>query len=372
MRTTLRQVTMAGALLLASAQQVDDASAPPARRAVAGLRGIEVRSTLALAAGGQEQALETTFVFPDRARLSMVVRGGRPAQRRVHYRFGTRAWSLPPGSGRSVALEGADRDVLFRDLELRRAAFLWPDGFEWRDGEDGDGRRRAALGALGTLWAEVGPDDRPARLWTVDPAGAESAAFRIESWREAFDRTWPERWSIELDGRTIARETIGRIHTSVFLVEPYFLPPDRRTRDRELPPGVSHSDLHAAVERTVALSEDERRSWTSALDAWSARAAAEPPGRVVAQPIFELDERGRPTGLVLRLAERPASVPAGWRERTERPALTRIELKVGDVDRRTLGALRAQVPAGVRAGAPYLWLREASLEADAQLVLPLE
>jgi len=356
-------------LALAPGVRAQEPAGPvPPRRAIAGLRGVQVRSTLSFDGVGEEQTWVTTFVFPERARIAMHVRGGLESRRRIHYRYGSDAWSLPPATKTSLELEGEARDDLLRDLELRRAAFLWPDGFDWRASSKGE--RRASLGSLGELAAELDAEGRPARLWAVGPEGQTKSRFAIEAWREAFDRRWPERWSVVVDGRTVAHETVERIDVSVHLVEAFFRPPDRRASSNDLPEDVAHTDLPSAVERVVPLTDDERRSWSAALAAWR-RHRADAEGELVSTPIFELDANAHPRAVVLRLAECPEPLPSGWRERPERPGMSRIGLTPRTVDASMVRTLAAGRPSDTRVETTYLRLSRAALDARSQLVIRL-
>ena len=366
----IRQVTVL--LALAVAGVAADEPAPdelPRRRAIAGLRGLQVRSTLSFAHVAEKQTFVSTFVFPHRARLSMHKLGGSEAVRRIHYRLGSRAWTLPKESATSRELEAKERLDVLRDLELRRAAFLWPDGFEWKT-DEATGETRAALGELGEAYAELGDDGSLKRLWTLDADGNRGATFRIDGWHEAFNRQWPESWSIEADEQVVATESVDRIDVAVHLIDAYFLPPDRRDGGTALPNDVAHANLPRALERRVELTS-EQRAWPAALAAWTRELGATE-ADVASTPIFELDERGLPATIVLRLEERPEEAPEGFAERPERIVLSRIGLSLETVDGSTVRALARLCPSEAQPSRAYLRLAEPKVDAAAQLVLPLE
>ena len=131
-----------GLLLLAQAGGESAPSAPP-KAPVAGMTGLSIVSELTLAQDDEAtRRLSATYVFPARARLQIVPLEGPANQRDTIYRFGDRHWALSPGRTRSRDLD--DKEFLFAPLhiELRRALWLWPDGFEWKESES-NGKRLA-------------------------------------------------------------------------------------------------------------------------------------------------------------------------------------------------------------------------------------
>lgn len=83
------------------------------------------------------RSVSRRWMFPARARIDLVTDGAPAMDRERHQRIGRRAWMFEPRNLVPVALEDGWRPDELRYDTVVRAAVLWPDGFDWRDGEDG-------------------------------------------------------------------------------------------------------------------------------------------------------------------------------------------------------------------------------------------
>ena len=177
-------------------------SNPPAQEAprgappllpIAGLAGFDSVSTIVyVAAPDRPHKLEASYVFPDRARWRLSVGNEKGSERQIQYRFGQQAFLVLPGKSESTEWTGIDRSDVLRQMELRRALMLWPDGFAWK----GSGTERSAdLGSLGSLRARfaVPPGARPVEIEDLDASGQRVDAFRSLTWRELDHRHWPAK-----------------------------------------------------------------------------------------------------------------------------------------------------------------------------------
>lgn len=165
-----------------------------------------------------------TFVFPDRA-LWRLENTAAPESSRVQaYRHGSLLHWLPAGSGASVPLEGEDRDTVHRRFELRRAFALFPDGFDWSEGDE----RRATLfdgqRELGELIARVDAAGELLDLEVRAPDGTGSE--RLE--RLAPAANGAPRFRVFEGAAEVAVETLLERDPRAELPDWRFLPPDRR------------------------------------------------------------------------------------------------------------------------------------------------
>lgn len=387
MRALLRSPALPAALMTASlfaaplfVARADDPLAGAAERApVAGMRFVASRSTLTFAGHeSRPHRLEATYLFPDRARWSLRAIGEdqERAARRMRFRVGDRVFALEPGKDRSVELAEKDAHQALLQLELRRAALLWPDGFAWTG--EGD-RRRVELEGVGALVATFDPRSagedarRPIAFASTYADGSPCERYAKVRW--SAESRWPLGWELWLGERRVWTEELETPAHRGDLLDVFFVPPDRRTAAPAETGAtrVDHLDLPRRAVRRRALdapSTDVAAAWTDAAalaGEWRrALAAADRPAEV--GEALELDEAGRVVALLARIDE-PEALPeelAGT-PLSDGPALVQ-DLPPGvAVDALRLRALRARLPLGARPGAPEL-RREGG---GARLVLPL-
>jgi hypothetical protein len=346
---------------------------PQARAAVAGLAGFESLSTLDyLAQPGRPHELRTTYVFPDRARWWIAATDGRMEERRLRYRYGGQVLAVEPRSATSVEYRAEDRTALLGAFELRRALFLWPDGFAW----SGDGAvRTATLGEVGTLRARLGPGERPrpVEIELLEPDGALRDACRQVTWREGKDRAWPatlELWS----GTTLVwKETVRSIDVETRWIDSFFVPPDRRgvtgvavgaPRGIDIPPTClrrcplpAGADWYAARAERQRLLEDAAARALPALENWAT---------------FEVGPDGAPTAVLLRLDDPRQKPPEGYASLPERLGVAASVKGLDGVGTAPLDGLRKLLPQGARPGAAYVRFDPRAAEPDVVVVLPYE
>lgn len=285
-----------------------------ARAPIAGLAGFETVSRLHYAADQKtEHELACTYVFPDRARWQLRVRGEAELGRHIEYRYGTEYFVLEQGRERSLHLaaggaQEAERRARCEMLELRRAAFLWPDGYAWTS--IGASQRSAPAECERKLMAELGDDGRPRLLWL----DGTTEQIRVLEWRQRGARWWPERLELWSGAAAVWTEQVESVSTQLAVLDLYFLPPDRRA---DPAPGttsaVSHFDAPESWERRIELPRP--CDWKAAGERWARESAtwltSLPAGwRALPGTWIEVAADGTPLALVLR-ARGTGAAPAG-------------------------------------------------------------
>ena len=320
-------------------------TAPPGplgpRRPVDGLRGLVTHSTLEFVGHARPHGLAAVFVFPDRARWRIEPRGGDEAARRMRFRYGEHTFGIEPGQATSRTLEGAEGAACVLQMELRRAATLWPHGFEWQ----GEGRLRSAdLGKSGRLIALLGTAlERPVELTSLRADGRPLETYREIRWREADarGRRWPASWDLVVEGRIIWHETITRVDTPPVAGKGRILPVDMPRRvQRRFP--LEGPGWDAARQQAEAL-------WVE----W--RAGGDGP-RLDERPAIELDRRARPVAVLLQLADPLADVPEGWTARPGCPGMAALVDGTERINPALLQRLIDRSPPGAKRGAPLVRL----------------
>ncbi len=301
----------------ADSQPVDWLRNLAPRAAIAGLAGVECVSILEYAADpSTPHELNATYVFPSRARWQIRVRGREELGRSIEYRCGDTYFVLPQAEGRSIEVSRrsplADQvSAKCEMLELRRAALLWPDGFEWS--ESGEARR-AASECGRVLLARLGDDGRPRELHFESENGGLGERLVIRSWKQRQNRWWPQDLELWFGPERIWSERVESVTTALSLLDLYFVPPDRRAGS----PGgdAAHAVRHIdAPERCdVRVQLPESADWKSVASLWkseSARVFAQLPADWSAAPgvHVELAEDGRPTALLVNLRGAGAAPP---------------------------------------------------------------
>ena len=355
-----------GLLALVAAAQAEDGPRPPARRSgIAGISGFETSSRITFAGAPDDpHRIEMIYLFPDRARLTLRREG--TADRMIEYRFGERAYLLPPGKSESVEFVGEERDGQLRQKELRRAVMLWPDGFAWT----GEGNVRTAPllrrtgddpeQAIGSLHATLGDKGRPKRVEIRPPEGESPEALEILGWREVDGRTWPAELRLIQSGELVWEEHVETVRTRILYVDSYFLPPDRK----HLSPDerILESPLLGNTYRLVALPRGTGWEKARKREAELRRSEAEKLGggrKLDDVPTFQLHPDGEPAAVVLRLSRPEKTPPAGWSTLPETDGLSWVVGGTGAISQGLLDGLLRAVPEGRRAGTPFARLYRA-------------
>ena len=356
---------------------------PAAREKIAGIAGFVAESRVVMPQRPDwPHRFDSYYAFPDRVRWWLSPEGSlAPGARRLVYRYGEQAHLLDAGQADSEELLGAERFDLFLRMELRRALFLWPDGFDWTTSERS---AQADLGPTGRLVVTLDEQGRPTSLSSLDREDRPVETLHTITWREQDGRQWPATLRLRGDQGEVWTEEILSVRTSPRYLDSFFLPPDRREFkgdervDDVLLQGV---DLPARVERRFELSE--RGEWRQVIEGCAplVEAALESLGSdgpgIESAYYFELDDEARPLALILRLAagelEPGTSPPEGWQRRESLPALSLQVRSLSWIKQERLVALRAAGGQAAQQAGP-IFLRidigEGS-SAWAQLVLPL-
>lgn len=348
---------------------------PGPRAAQAGLAGFQAVSRIDF--GTTSNRLTAAYSFPDRARWHFESYASRArSEHQYFYRLGETVRGFDGQPSRELA--AAERDAVVRQMELRRAALFWPDGFEWEaSGEE----RRAPLfldsccheGPLGVLVAEL-VQGRPRRIEVRDPQGAAQEALEIRSWQELGGRTWPQ--TLALSGPQGAfTETVESIETRLHLLEVSFVPPDQRPVPAVSPgPRILARDVIAMT--YAARDLPAGTSWGEALrraaeEHEHARIEAERQGLALDPvPMFELGPDALPVRLLLRLDAPRTPPPDGHVTLPERPGLFLLLDDPAALQAKVLQRLLEAVPDGARPETPYVRIH-ARKEAAVEVVLPL-
>jgi len=350
---------------------------PGPRLAIRGLAGFRYVSMIDF--GTDRNQLTAEYVFPDRVRWHF--EGPPPdASHLYFYRLGSELHQMQSGQP-SQPIKGVSHDVVLLQLELRRAALLWPDGVDWEPAVDGVSRApvRAHAGCrrapIGFLEASSFSGEQPVRFTARDSDGKELEALEVLERCERDGRSWPARLALITHGNRF-EETLETLDTRIHFVDLSFLPPDRRPLGRGAAPGspIVSSDLVPVTFRSRSLPAG--LEWEAALAqarAWieEARQQADLAGQEIDPvPTFELSPEGRPVRCLIRLARVARPPPEQYRTLEERPGLLMALDGLEALDAALL-ELRRSVPVRTGTGAPYLRYRKGS-PSPVELVLPLE
>lgn len=347
-------------LALALIQDPPTPRPPSPPKPVAGIAGFESVSTLVYpSAPDHPHELRAVYVFPERVRWQLSVKGGKADERILQYRSGEAVYRVPMRSGTSEPCKGEDRIQTLLQMELRRALMLYPDGFEWK-GEGAE--RRADLGELGSLFVlgSSAGDKRPAELGDAGADGKRIDSYKNIRWREKDGRAWPESMELWHAGELAWKETVESVSVQGRFVDSFFVPPDRRDRSKadRAPGEVRELDLPATCSLRVEISKGA--SWDAALaelarlrDDWSKR-LAEQKLALEANATLEASWEGEPTAVVLRLSTTPGTPPAGFLNSNVRTGMGVSVAGLREVTPSRLADLRSELPAGSAAGMPYV------------------
>lgn len=351
----------------------------PPRVAVAGTKLLETTSTLTFVdAPGVAHTLVATFAFPGRARLHLARKDAPTAMRELRYRYGPTAFALGAKDAASRELAGEERLEVLRDVELRRATFLYPDGDAW---QGAGASRTATLGELGSLRATIAADgDRPSDVELLDAQGKVRIALRRIAWTSEPGRKWPaslEGWR----GETLAwTEKVDARDTAKSFVDSYFLPPDLRDPANEVDRMLGHvraEELPRFVARRVELAkgldwEKARAELERLQKEWTERLK---PDGLSLDPNWtvELGADLAPCAMLVRLAKEPADpskLPDGFVATPARSGRVVFLARLGDVAQDRITELREALPKDARAQSAYV--RIPARPGPVLLVLPIE
>lgn len=337
---------------------------PPERAAVAGLGGLALTSELAGddAQGRPFQAeLSVWYVFPDRARWQRTPKPARPGERELAYRYGPQTWRVDAGEPASRRLAGDEARSAELEFELRRALWLWPDGFEW---SGAGGFRSAPVSAPSLpsdqacfLVARLGDDGRPAELGVaLGTPQADARALvhaRNVTWSVSGERSFPAEFDLYRGTAHAWHERVSATYLAPQALDHFFLPPDFKRGDLPVDDSTPRSvRLPERAERRVPLQAGE--TWDEALRAAQRlaseeRARLEPDGLELAPGVLiELDREGRPRAVRVELSSPPRELPPGWVRAPEQAAWDQRLARPGPVSPQQLARLRAHLSASQR------------------------
>lgn len=332
---------------------------PAPRASIAGLGGLALTSELSGddAEGRPFEAdLSVWYVFPERARWQRTPRPARPGQRELAFRFGPQTWRVEAGERTSRRLAGDEARAVELEFELRRALWLWPDGFQW-SGEGGFRTAPMSAPALAEgepvfLVARLGEGGRPSELGVaLGAANADPRAVvhvRGVSWREVDGRGLPAEFDLYRGAARAWHERVSATYLAPQALDHFFLPPDLKRGDLPVSDAAPREiRLPERAERRVALKGDE--DWNAALEA-AQSLAREESGRLEAGGLalapgvlVELDREGRPRAVRVELASLPRELPQGWVRAPEQAAWDQRLGQPGPVSAQQLARLRAHL-----------------------------
>lgn len=379
---TLALIACAGSLACAQANVESQASVPSPRVAVGGLLSIDCASSVVYAAAPDvPHRLNATYAFPDRARWWLGVGDESSPERRMRLRLGAAIHAIDPGQGASRELLAEERSEALVQIEMRRALFLWPHGFDWvREGL----QSRAALPRVGTLTARFAEaaSTRPVALEFHATDGAVGDEYRAITWRVENEKAWPVTLELWHAGEKIWLESVRSVDTRTRYVDCYFLPPDRRELGLSKPRAdvqVRSTDLPECRVQRIGLKEGT--SLEAALAEWKRivherRAELAPLGLALDDKVtLELGPRAKASAILLRLAPTavplPEQVAARFALVPERPGLSTFVIGLGAVNGAQVEALEAALPQDARALSAYVRLDPEKPHEYVLIILPL-
>jgi hypothetical protein len=378
-------------------QPAEPAAQPPPRQAVAGIRSIDSRSTVVYASAADiPHRLQSTYVFPDRARWWLASGTESALRRQMRFRFGPSVWALDPEAQQSRQLEGAERDTTLGQLEMRRALLLWPEGFTWKRKDTHAETSLAGLGVLAATFADAHAPN-PTSLALTAPDGTPGDEYRAIEWRlgdapagadkaskaeKSAPKAWPTHLELWHQKTLVWTETVDAIETNTRFIDSFFAPPDTRpgTGTRAVEVGAVRAlDLPEARMQRVALPADT--TWPKACAEYSRLVVERDP---VLKPLglsletfatFEVSDDLQPTAVLLRLAavHEPldAAVAKDWPLLAERPGLSTFVIGVTALEKSRLQALERAVPPDAVRGTPYVRFDPAHPDQHVMVLLPL-
>lgn len=347
------------------------------RKPVAGLAGFQSVSSIVFDVEPQNpHVLETTYVFPDRARWQFAARNAQPGERQLVYRCGPAIFSLDPLQTASQQIDDAPpHGEMYAAncwaMELRRALFQWPDGFAW----SGAGATRVADSGCGRkLEARLGEDGRPTAMF-LQGEEDKRETYRAITWREQDGRWWPATLELHIDGGRLWTEKVDSLDTKVRVLDLFFVPPDRRVQS--LAGELKSVDMVASWRLRIALAEGA--DWAAAAAAWNAAVAKytgpDAQGWKLAPGSWvELDHAGAPRAVLVGFTPSEGVPPHEGVSLVAEHSVLLIGASGAAVDfSAAVEALIVATPASAKAGTPYARFPGTPGSAGpVQIVLPLE
>ncbi|HTF90662.1 MAG TPA: hypothetical protein VK843_19745 [Planctomycetota bacterium] len=318
----------------------------PPRRAIAGLAGFQISSRIVFTAAPEKpHDLSAIYLFPDRVRIRLSLEQGSLVDRVLFYRIGEQGFSIDERSATSRELESLELAELRLQTELRRALFLWPDGFSWQ----GEGSERSVeLAGIGKLALQLGSDGKPSSIRSSGLDGRPGETLQAIEWKNAGARTFPSRFELHEAGELISTEEILKVETALNYVDAFFFPPDRRAQEPPSRPSpraasIEALDVPLAWELRVELDAKSRTTIQAARAAaaaarsdWERRGIAS-----LAEAVLELDREARPIAAILRTQASASPAGEGWIRRAECPAWALQLERVEDADATRIASLLA-------------------------------
>lgn len=352
---------------------------PGPRAPVAGIAGFDSLSKVRLASSPAiVRDLKVTCSFPERMRWMLSAQVEGLLVRELQYQYGAAAYRIPTGTGQSEACEGDARTGVLRQLQLRLALMLYPDGFEWK----GDGSERTTeLGTLGSLRARTSADTggQPSAIDLIDAAGRVIEGYRDVTWRKTADRNWPATLEYWRGQERIWTETVETVDTSALFVDSFFLPPDLREGSTTRPVGSGIRTLEIPDTCVLRAPIAAETTWESALRALEElrtthrKRTEGTESQLEEIATFEVSGDGKPVSVILRLLTIPDKPPDGFVKEPGRRGLAVAVEGLERVDGNRIADLRRELPKGSISGRPYVRLdRKGEANRRVVLVLPFD
>ncbi|MFT5285634.1 MAG: hypothetical protein ACI8TQ_001799 [Planctomycetota bacterium] len=350
---------------------------------IGGLRGFTILSTIQFEGqADQPHHFEAIYLFPDRVRLWMSVEIENETYRRATYRHGGEVYGYDMGSGSSNGYESADRAFFFRSMELRRALFHWPEGFDWKVSEKEAVAKLTGLSneePLGSLHAQLDENGRPSSMRVLVPEGGEQEALQVSSWKEHYGREWPSSLNFIAGGNKIWTEVVDEVDPTRRYADIFFLPADRRpgykpTSNDNADNEVRQIELPVFAKRVFELPKQTTWKQTEKLgrEIWEReKQALAKSGRILDDTIrFEIDALGHPTFVVLHLLDSTLP-PSPWKRTEARLGLMLILDNHDQIIRSRIDQMLAAIPAGTAPAPAYVRTVGDAKSSRVQIVLPL-
>jgi len=352
---------------------------PGPRTPVAGIAGFDSHSKVRLASSPAiVRDLKVTCSFPERMRWMLSAKVEGLLVRELQYQYGDAVYRIPTGTGRSEACEGDARTAILRQMRLRLALMLYPDGFEWR----GDGNERTTeLGPLGTLRARLPASaaGQPTAIDFIDAGGRAIEGYREVTWRKTAVRNWPTSLEYWRGEERIWTETVEAVDTSASFVDSFFLPPDLREGSTTRPVGSGIRTLEIPETCVLRTPTAAGATWESVLRTLEElkathRERTEGSGSQFEEiATFEVSDDGKPVSAVLRLSRIPEKLPEGFVREPGRRGLAVAVEGLDRVDGSRIAELRHELPKGSTSGRPYVRFdRKGEANRRVVLVLPFD
>ncbi|MFN0007490.1 MAG: hypothetical protein ACKVXR_06235 [Planctomycetota bacterium] len=352
---------------------------PGPRAPVAGIAGFDSLSKVRFASSPEiVRDLKVTCSFPERMRWMLSAQVDGLLVRELQYQYGDAVYRIPNGTGRSEVCEGDARTAVLRQLRLRLAVMLFPDGFEWKG--DGD-ERTTDLGALGSLRARVSAvaGGQPVAIDCIDAAGRVTEGYRGITWRKNASRSWPAAMEYWRGEERVWAETLETVDTSALFVDSFFLPPDLREGSTARPVGGGIRTLEVPEICVLRASLAAGATWESALrvleELRTTHEGRLDEGGLLLEEIatLETSDDGKPVAAVLRLMTMPEKPPEGFSKEAARRGLAVAIEGLERVDGNRIAELRRGLPKGSVPGRPYVRVdRKGEANRRVVLVLPFD